>query len=101
MSRGMKKWAPYASLPEYEDFLNQMLLEREKVEKPLLFNDQIEQNYNILSNLSQDSEIILKYYKDGFIYKRKEKFIKLDIYSKKAYFSSLTIKFEDIIEIYD
>ena len=49
MSRGMKKWAPYASLPEYEDFLNQMLLEREKVEKPLLFNDQIKQNYTIFN----------------------------------------------------
>ena len=44
--RGMKKWAPYKSLIEQEVFINKMRVNKSKIEKPILCDEEMEKiNY--------------------------------------------------------
>ena len=40
--RGIKKWAPYKSLPEHDPKIIEMRKNRNKIEKPTLSDDEIE-----------------------------------------------------------
>ena len=44
--RGMKKWAPYKSLIEQEVFINKMRVNKSKIEKPILCDEEMDKiNY--------------------------------------------------------
>lgn len=100
--RGMKKWRPYKSLPEYEDFLCNMLSELKKVDKPLLSEDQKEEINSVMLNLCKGEKVSLSYYKDGFILtaegiltalEAEEGYLKID--------ESLTIDFDNLLSLSD
>ena len=48
--RGMKKWAPYKSLNEQEDYLNKLHKKQEKVERPRISSDEADNINEILVN---------------------------------------------------
>lgn len=48
--RGMKKWMPFNSLVEQKQYLRQMKQDINKIEPPLLSEDQTEDINNILCN---------------------------------------------------
>jgi len=97
--RGMIKWAPYKSLIEQEDYLLNMLYEKEKKEKPILSEDQLDDLNLKMRNLIEGESVDIKYFKDGYIINIRTNFVKVDPYLSKIYFSDITLSFDDIIEI--
>lgn len=67
--RGMVKWAPYKSLPEQEDYLEKMEEEKNKVDKPLLSDDELIELDTKLSTYNRGDPISIEYYDYGFIKK--------------------------------
>lgn len=65
--RGMAKWAPYKSLPEQEDYLEKMEEEKNKVDKPLLSDDELIELDTKLSTYNRGDPILIEYYDYGFI----------------------------------
>ena len=65
--RGMVKWAPYKSLPEQEDYLEKMEEEKNKVDKPLLSDDELIELDTKLSTYNRGYPISIEYYDYGFI----------------------------------
>lgn len=65
--RGMVKWAPYKSLPEQEDYLEKMEEEKNKVDKPLLSDDELIELDTKLSTYNRGDHISIEYYDYGFI----------------------------------
>lgn len=65
--RGMVKWAPYKSLPEQEDYLEKMEEEKNKVDKPLLSDDELIELDTKLSTYNREDSISIEYYDYGFI----------------------------------
>ena len=80
--RGMKKWNAYKSLPEHDVALNGQFNKREKVEKPLLSQEEAELINEILVNY-QGEELILSYWRDGEIKEEIVTLKKIDPYNKK------------------
>lgn len=65
--RGMVKWAPYKSLPEQEDYLEKMEEKKNKVDKPLLSDDELIELDTKLSTYNRGDPISIEYYDYGFI----------------------------------
>lgn len=65
--RGMVKWTPYKSLPEQEDYLEKMEEEKNKVDKPLLSDDELIELDTKLSTYNRGNPISIEYYDYGFI----------------------------------
>lgn len=65
--RGMVKWAPYKSLPEQEDYLEKMEEEKNKVDKPLLSDDELIELDTKLSTYNRGDPISIEYYDYDFI----------------------------------
>ena len=64
--RGMRKWRPFASMPEQYIGLNKVLEGLNKVEKPILAEDEQEQINEILMRANgTDKKVVLTYYKKG------------------------------------
>jgi hypothetical protein len=67
--RGMVKWQPFASLPEQAGYIQKVLYEIRKIEKPVLSDDQLEELNWKLNEFSQNNEWIqMTYYYDGYLY---------------------------------
>ena len=54
--RGMKKWAPYKSLVEQEKYLKKAHDDNEKIERPILSSDEMEEINEKLVNYSNEEE---------------------------------------------
>ena len=98
MNRGMKKWAPYKSLNEQIDFINKMRYEKNKIERPLISNEEAENINNILTNY-QNETVWVKYYDDGYLYEVSLPIFKIDIINKRIYFDKYS--FLDFVNIID
>lgn len=80
--RGMKKWAPYKTLQEQWETLDNIHSSNEKIEKPKISNEQAEEINDILVNYhGQELEII--YYKSGRLLKEKSTIKKIDAFERK------------------
>lgn len=95
----MKKWISYKSLIEQEQEINKLKINKHKIEKPILFDDKIEEINNFLTNYD-NSQITLQYYNNGYLYNVTCYIKKIDILNKYLVLDDDTkIKFEDIIDI--
>jgi len=66
--RGMKKWRPFASMPEQYAGLNKILEDLNMVERPLLSEEQLEMlNETIKEALHTKRYVYLTYFKKGEI----------------------------------
>lgn len=61
--RGMKKWAPYRSLPEKDIADIKMKKNKNKISKPLISNEEAEEINQLLSN--HEDELVFTIFKDG------------------------------------
>lgn len=96
--RGMKKFAPFASLIEQKDYLDNMRYEKGKKEKPRLSNEKAEEINEILTTYR--GEILeFHYYYDGYIYKIESKILKIDIYNRKLKLEQGDLPFTNIVDI--
>lgn len=97
--RGMKKWAPYKSLIEQEVFINKMRVNKNKIEKPILCEEEIEKiNYYLTEKRCKT--LIFSIFEDGYIYKIQTKIKTIDQYTKSIVFeNNLKINLYDLIDI--
>lgn len=80
--RGMKKWAPYKTLQEQWETLDNIHKSEQKVEKPKISNEEAEAINDVLVNYhGQELEII--YYKNGRLLKEKSIIKKIDAFEKR------------------
>ena len=97
--RGMKKWAPYKSLNEQWDVLDNLSEEETYIEKPKISSDEAEIINDKLVNYSGE-EYTFYYYKTGRILKEKSTIKKIDIYNRKIILSNGAIIYlKDLVGI--
>jgi len=64
--RGMKKWRPFASMPEQYTGLQEVINKQVEVPQPLLTEEQMEQiNFTLIEALHTNKQVYLTYYKNG------------------------------------
>ena len=97
--RGMKKWAPYKSLNEQEDYLNKLRQKREKVERPKISADEADNINEILVNYHGE-ELIITYWRNDKINTISTILSKIDPLNKKIVLPNRrTILFMEFIKI--
>lgn len=66
--RGMVKWQPFATLPEQFERLKQYVADQDKIERPVLSDDQLhELNLQLHQALHQNYLVQIEYYEEGWI----------------------------------
>ena len=96
--RGMKKWAPFASLIEQSTYLEKMHYEKNKKEKPQMSSERAMEINNILSNYHGE-EVVVSYYYDGYVYSINKTIKRIDKTNKKLHFEDGYIPFSEIVDI--
>ena len=94
----MKKWLPFESLSEQSKYVNKIVINKNKVDKPLLSEDKIEEINNILNN-NNGKIIKIFYYEDGYMFDFEDKIKKIDLYTNKIYFLNHVLNINQIIDI--
>ena len=80
--RGMKKWAPYKSLNEQENYLNKLHKDNEKVEKPRISSDAAEEINEILVNYHGE-ELLITFFRNNRVQNVSTVIKKIDAENKK------------------
>ncbi|GAA6826193.1 YolD-like family protein [Staphylococcus sp. 18_1_E_LY] len=84
MGRGMVKWAPFATLPEQFETIQNYIIDQNKIDRPILSDDQLNDlNIHLHQSLHNNRPVQLEYYQEGWL---------------KSL--SLTIKHIDMINMY-
>ena len=100
MDRGMIKWEPFNSVVSASKIIKDVLNEKEKIKKPILSEEQIQNiAQRLLESYHEKENAEIFYYEDGYIKKIIEQIKKIDPVSKKVYLSSKNIYFSQIIKI--
>ena len=97
--RGMKKWAPYKSLPEQEKYLKKLKEGQEKVERPIMSSDEMEEINEILVNYAGE-EVLISYWRNEKINSVSTTIKKIDVDNKKIVLPDRkTIYFHELIKL--
>ncbi|HDW7791605.1 TPA: YolD-like family protein [Staphylococcus aureus] len=68
MGRGMIKWAPFATLPEQFETIQQYVIDQNKITRPVLSDDQLaELNIRLHEALQYAQPVEVKFYNNGFV----------------------------------
>jgi len=97
--RGMKKWAPFSSLIEQATCLEQMKYQRNKIEKPILSDDQKEKIEYVLQTYKKGQTVKIKFYNDGYLYEIKTQIKRIDLENRCLILTNGKLRFENIIDI--
>jgi DNA-binding winged helix-turn-helix (wHTH) protein len=96
--RGMMKWIPYKSLIEQDEELKKWRINRDKVDKPVLLEDKINEINESLMNY-HNQEIIATYFNNGYIIKVKGIIKKIDQYDQSLLVEDTKIPLRDLLDI--
>lgn len=96
--RGMKKYAPFASLIEQAEFLQEMRYQKNKIDKPKISSERAEKINAILTNYHKE-EVTITYYFDGYLHDIKNVIDKIDINKRIIKINGGIIPFNEIIDI--
>ena len=97
--RGMKKWAPYKSRSEQEEYCQKTRYSKVKIEKPTISNEAAEEINNILVNY-EGQPLLVKYFRNGKIYEEEIVIKSIDPIEKKLVLvSRRIIKLNEIFEL--
>lgn len=96
--RGMKKWAPFASLIEQSVCLEEMRYKKNKTEKPKISNERAEKINSILANY-QKEEVTITYFYDGYLYDVTGVIQRIDSSKRVLRINDGNIPFSEIIDI--
>ena len=99
-NRGMKRWLPFSALVEQQVYLDKMIYEKYKVEKPRVSVEQARKIDRILKEYD-NSFLNMKIYVDGYIYEYNGKIMNLDLNKKRIVLENITIPIKNIIDIED
>ncbi len=68
MGRGMIKWAPFATLPEQFETIQQYIIDQNKITRPVLSDDRLaELNIRLHEALQYAQPVEVKFYNNGFV----------------------------------
>ncbi|HFO1608501.1 TPA: YolD-like family protein [Staphylococcus aureus] len=68
MGRGMIKWAPFATLAEQFETIQQYIIDQNKITRPVLSDDQLaELNIRLHEALQYAQPVEVKFYNNGFV----------------------------------
>ena len=82
----MVKWAPFATIPEQHESLNQFKQDQNKIEKPILSDDQLnELNDTLILKMFHEPNIEVSYFEDGYIQKKTGQIHKVDTLEQKLH----------------
>ncbi|PGL79332.1 3-oxoacyl-ACP synthase [Bacillus sp. AFS054943] len=101
----MVKWQPFASMPEQFAVIKEMIQEQTKIPRPILTPDAKERIENkLLTSFLGEEEILLTYYKDGYLYKNYITVVDINpinetIICTDAFHNKRMFKFGDVIEV--
>ncbi|MBU8855423.1 YolD-like family protein [Bacillus sp. FJAT-26377] len=100
--RGMRKWRPFANLPEQYIGLNKIIKDLNKVEKPLISEDQQEQINEILMRANgTDKKVFLTYYKKGECITEKCSIHSINVHTKSLYFLDEVFEIKNKLQLSD
>lgn len=97
--RGMKKWAPFSSLIEQATCLEEMKYQRNKIEKPILTDDQKEKIEYVLQSYKKGQTVKIKFYNDGYLYVIETQIKRIDIENRSLILTNGKLRFENLIDI--
>lgn len=98
--RGMIKWQPFNSVFSSKDIINSILKEKEKNEKPILSNDEINLiEKKLIAAFYCQNKIIIHYYTNGNIKTITSQIKKIDYITKIIYLNNIKLSFYQIISI--
>ena len=64
----MVKWAPFATLPEQFEAVQQHIIDQNKIDRPILSDDQLnELNIQLHQALHANTPVSIEYYKNGWL----------------------------------
>ena len=97
--RGMKKWAPYKSLNEQQNYLDKLHEKQEKAERPRISSDEAENINEILVNYHGE-ELVIFYWRNNKLCTVSTVLSKIDPINKKIVIPERkTIYFAELIKI--
>lgn len=97
--RGMKKWLAYRSLVEQSPSLENNYEKREKIEKPLISQDEKENINNILVNYHGEP-LVIWFFRNGKVFEEEIIISKIDANERKLVLPSRrVIHFHEIIDL--
>ena len=96
--RGMKKWMPFNALEHYSDYIHSTYEEKNKIEKPTLSLEQIEDINYKLSSYNHD-EVIITHFKQGEIIQTLGIISKIDVPNQNLTINKTRILFTNLIKI--
>lgn len=98
--RGMMKWNAFNALLAHGSNVKKMMLERKKVEKPILSSDQIEDlNLKLMVAVEEEREIQVAFYNKGYILLAEGPVVNVDVYSKLLVLPDIKIRLDDLLQI--
>ena len=101
-NRGMLKWQPFNELVSSGKMINEVLSEKNKIKMPVLSDDQIQELQNkIIISFNNQTNIKIKYYRDGRFYLMEGKVTNIDGNRQRITINAnFFVFFSQIIEIY-
>ncbi len=99
--RGIIKWQPFNNIIEEKYLIEKMILEKNKITKPILSSEQIEEiEQKIIESYYEQEIITIIYYQNGSLLKTTAKIQYIDTTYKKIYLNNQKILlFSQIIQI--
>ncbi len=95
----MKKYMPFKSLSEQDAFLNKMMYEKFKSEKPHISSDKAREINDVLTQYNGTDHLDIWYYFDGYIYKLNAKITLIDTLNKKLIIEDNEILFDNVVDV--
>ncbi|MDN3365492.1 YolD-like family protein [Priestia megaterium] len=100
--RGMQKWRPFASIPEQHIGLTKVLEGLNKVEKPILSEDQQEQiNEIIMHSCGTKVKVLLTYFKRGELITETCIIDSINIHTKNLFYIDEVFEIKNKIRLND
>ncbi len=96
--RGMKKWAPYASLIEQKGTLGAMMHNRRKVARPHISSDQAAFIERCLVDYHGET-LTITYFDDGFIRSCRDIILTIDQLNRCIICANATIAYKDLLAL--
>lgn len=100
IDRGMIKWEPFNSVIPSSKVINKVIKEKNKIEKPVLSEEQLKTiEQKLIDSYNSNEKISVSYFQNGYIFNEKGTIKKIDYINKKVYLDYKYIYFSQITNI--
>jgi len=102
--RGIVKWQAFKTMPEQYEQLEQYIQDQDKIDKPILSDDQLnELNETLVYKMFHNPDITVSYFEGGYIQKKSGQIHKVDSLEQKLHMCEentlCLLNLLDIVEI--